>query len=161
MRRPPPASALAARPRVALALAALALAAAALPSAARAEFRSIGEAAAILYDAPSAKATKLFVAGRSLPVEVIATDGAWMKVRDPFGGLSWVEGKALAARRTVFVTVPVADVRQRPEVAAPVVFQAQAGVVLELLEPGQTGWARVRHADGASGFVRIGAVWGL
>lgn len=140
------------------ALAAMALA---LPLAAQAEFRSIGEAAAVLYDAPSAKATKLYVAGRNLPVELIATDGVWVKVRDPFGGLAWVEGKALAARRTVFVTVPIADVRQRPDTAAPVVFQAQAGVVLDLVEPGQTGWARVRHADGASGFVRIGAVWGL
>jgi SH3-like domain-containing protein len=140
--------------------AALALALA-LPAAAHAEFRSVGEAAAILYDAPSVKAAKLYVAGRNLPVEVIANDGAWVKVRDPFGGLSWIEGKALVARRTVFVNAPVADVRQRPEVAAPLAFQAQAGVVLELLEPGQTGWARVRHADGATGYVRIGAVWGL
>lgn len=132
-----------------------------LPLAAQAEFRSVGEAATILYDAPSVKATKLYVAGRNLPVEVIATDGAWVKVRDPYGGLSWVEGKALVARRTVFVNVPVADVRQRPETAAPLAFQAQAGVVLELLEPGQTGWARVRHADGATGYVRMGAVWGL
>jgi SH3-like domain-containing protein len=136
------------------------VAALSLPLAAHAEFRSVGEAT-ILYDAPSAKATKLYVAGRNLPVEVIATDGAWVKVRDPYGGLSWVEGKALVARRTVFVNVPVADVRQRPELAAPLAFQAQAGVVLELLEPGQTGWARVRHADGATGYVRMGAVWGL
>jgi len=135
--------------------------AAVLPVAAHAEFRSVGEAAAILYDAPSAKATKLYVVGRNLPVEVIATDGSWVKIRDPFGGLSWVEGKALVPRRTVFVNVPVADIRQRPEMTAPLAFQAQAGVVLELLEPGQTGWARVRHADGATGYVRIGAVWGL
>jgi SH3-like domain-containing protein len=132
-----------------------------LPIAAHAEFRSVGEAAAILYDAPSVKATKLYVAGRNLPVEVITADGAWAKVRDPFGGLSWIEAKALVARRTVFVNVPVADIRQRPEVTAPLAFQAQAGVVLELLEPGQTGWARVRHADGATGYVRIGSVWGL
>jgi SH3-like domain-containing protein len=135
--------------------------AAALPLAAHAEFRSVGEPAAILYDAPSVKATKLYVAGRNLPVEVIATDGTWVKVRDPFGGLAWIEGKALVPRRTVFVNAPVADVRTRPEGGAPLAFQAQAGVVLELLEPGQTGWARVRHADGASGYVRIGAVWGL
>ena len=49
-----------------------------LPIAAHAEFRSVGEAAAILYDAPSVKATKLYVAGRNLPVEVIATVGAWV-----------------------------------------------------------------------------------
>jgi SH3-like domain-containing protein len=139
----------------------VALAGLAAPLAAGAEFRSIGEAAVVLYDAPSTRATKLFVASRNLPVEVISTDGAWVKVRDPLGALSWVERKALADKRTVIVTVPVADVRQRAEDGAPLAFQAQQSVVLDLVEPGATGWARVRHADGASGFVRISQVWGL
>jgi hypothetical protein len=64
------------------------LLAVALPVAAHAEFRSVGEAAAILYDAPSVKAAKLYVAGRNLPVEVIVSDGARVKVRDPLGGPS-------------------------------------------------------------------------
>jgi SH3-like domain-containing protein len=139
----------------------LAVAAFALPLAASAEFRSIAEAAAVLYDAPSTRSTKLYVASRSLPVEIISTDGAWVKVRDPLGGLAWVEGKALADRRTVIVTVPVADVRQRAEDAAPVVFQAQQNVVLDLVEAGAAGWVRVRHADGATGFVRVSQVWGV
>ena len=140
---------------------ALAITAAAFPLAVAAEFRSIAEAAAVLYDAPSTRATKLYVASRNLPVEVISTDGAWVKVRDPLGGLSWIERQLLADKRTVIVSVPVADVRQRAEEAAPLVFQAQQGVVLDLVEAGATGWARVRHADGSSGFVRIGQVWGL
>jgi SH3-like domain-containing protein len=139
----------------------LTAAALALPLAAAAEFRSIGEAPAVLYDAPSTRATKLYVASRSLPVEIISTDGAWVKVRDPLGGLSWVERKALAEKRTVIVTVPVADVRQRAEDAAPIVFQAQQSVVLELVETGAPGWVRVRHADGATGFVRVSQVWGV
>jgi SH3-like domain-containing protein len=140
--------------------AALVLLAAAAPLAAHAEFRSLAEVA-IMYDAPSTRANKLYVAGRDLPVEVISTDGAWVKVRDPFGGLSWVERKVLAERRTVLVTAPVADVRVRAENAAPLAFQAQAGVVLEVLQVGPFGWARVRHADGASGYVRITQVWGI
>ena len=143
-------------PRAALAVLALLV-----PLAASAEFRSIGEPAAVLYDAPSTRANKLYVASRNLPVEVISSDGTWVKVRDPFGGLSWVEGKLLAPRRTVIVTAPVADVRQRAEDASPLVFQAQTGVVLELVEIGATGWARVRHPDGSSGFVRVAQVWGI
>ena len=139
------------------ALVALAVAA---PLVAHAEFRSIGEPA-VMYDAPSVRASKLYVAGRNLPVEVISTDGAWVKVRDPFGGLSWVERKALAERRTTLVTAAVADVRLRAEDAAPLAFQAQAGVVLEVVEIGPFGWARVRHADGASGYVRITQIWGI
>ena len=140
--------------------AALVVLAVAAPLAAHAEFRSIGEPA-VMYDAPSVRASKLYVAGRNLPVEVISTDGAWVKVRDPFGGLSWVERKALAERRTVLVTAAVADVRSRAEDAAPLAFQAQAGVVLEVIEVGPSGWARVRHADGASGYVRITQIWGI
>ena len=140
--------------------AALVVLAVAAPLAAHAEFRSIGEPA-VMYDAPSVRASKLYVAGRNLPVEVISTDGAWVKVRDPFGGLSWVERKALAERRTVLVTAAVGDVRARAEDAAPLAFQAQAGVVLEVIDVGPSGWARVRHADGASGYVRITQVWGI
>ena len=140
--------------------AALLVLAVAAPLAAHAEFRSIGEPT-VMYDAPSVRAAKLYVAGRNLPVEVISTDGAWVKVRDPFGGLSWVERKALADRRTVLVTAAVGDVRARPEDAAPLAFQAQAGVVLEVIEVGPSGWARVRHTDGASGYVRITQIWGI
>ncbi|HSD40834.1 MAG TPA: SH3 domain-containing protein [Burkholderiales bacterium] len=141
--------------------AAFAVAALAFPLVATAEFSAIGETPAVLYDAPSTRATRLYVASRNLPVEIIATDGAWVKVRDPFGALSWIERKLLADKRTVIVAAPVADVRQRPEDAAPVAFRAQQGVVLDLVEAGVTGWARVRHADGSSGFVRISQVWGL
>jgi hypothetical protein len=33
--------------------------------------------------------------------------------------------------------------------------------VLEVIDVGPSGWARVRHADGASGYVRITQVWGI
>jgi hypothetical protein len=33
-------------------------------------------------------------------------------------------------------------------------------VALELLETTPNGWLRVRHADGAFGFVRAASVWG-
>jgi SH3-like domain-containing protein len=140
--------------------AALLVAALAAPLAALAQFRSIAEPT-VMYDAPSTRAAKLYVAGRSLPVELISTDGTWVKVRDPFGGLTWVEKKTLSERRTVLVTAPVADVRSRPEAVAPLAFQAQAGVVLDLGEVGAAGWAQVRHADGASGYVRVNQVWGI
>jgi SH3-like domain-containing protein len=139
-------------------LATLVLAAAALPAAA--EFRSLAEPA-VLYDAPSVKARKLHVASRGTPLEVITFDGAWVKVRDAGGELTWVERKVLADARTVVVSVPVADVRAQPAEGAPMVFQAQSGVILDLVEAGGTGWVRVRHRDGAAGYVRIGQLWGV
>ncbi len=140
------------------ALLAVALACAAVPAAA--QFRSLAEPA-VLYDAPSARAKKLYVASRGTPVEVITFDAGWAKVRDASGELTWVERKVLAETRTVVVSVPVADVRAQPAEAAPLAFQAQSGVILELVETGGTGWVRVRHRDGASGFARIGQLWGV
>jgi SH3-like domain-containing protein len=131
-------------------------------SVAHAEYRSIGEAAAVMYDGPSTRATRVFVASRGLPVEVISSDGTWVKVRDPGGDLAWVERKVLSDRRTVLVTSAVADVRRAADEASPVQFQVAQGVVLELLDQAgaQPGWVRVRHRDGTLGFIRLREIWG-
>jgi len=129
-------------------------------SASAAEFRSVQDNTAVLYDAPSRQATPLFVVSRSYPLEVIVNLEAWVKVRDHAGALSWIEKKALGDKRMLLVTAPVAEARQRPEDAAPVVFSAAQNVALELLETAPNGWLRVRHSDGASGFMRAAAVWG-
>ncbi len=127
-----------------------------------ADFRSVGEGGATLYDAPSAKARPLFVASRGLPVEVISTDGSWVKVRDPAGDLAWIDGKALSRRRTVLALVRVLDVRERADEQSAVVLQVSEGVLLDLVEAAEShpGWLQVRHRDGAAGFVRVGQVWG-
>jgi SH3-like domain-containing protein len=137
----------------------LALALAAGPVAA-ADFRSVAENGTIMYDAPSLKAKKLYLAPLGLPVEVMVDLDAWVKVRDRSGDLTWVESRALSSRRTVVITTPVADVRQSPDDKAPISFRVQQGVALELSEMGSAGWAKVRHRDGSSGYVRIGAIWG-
>ena len=125
-----------------------------------AEFRSVQENAAVLYDAPSRAATPLFVVQRNYPLEVIVNLDAWVKVRDQAGALSWIEKKSLGERRTLLVTGVSVEVRARPEDAAPVVFSAAQNVTFDLLEVAPGGWLRVRHADGATGYVRAAQVWG-
>lgn len=125
------------------------------------EFLSVAERAVVLYDAPSAKAKKLFVASQFYPVEVIVTVDNWVKVRDAAGDLAWVEKRQLSDRRTVLVKAGTVDVRQSADEAAPLAFQAREGVALELTEIGPAGWVRVRHRDGQAGFLRASAVWGL
>ena len=114
----------------------------------------------MLYDAPSHKAKKLFVIGRQYPVEVVVIVEGWVKIRDAGGELAWVEAKALSERRTLMVKTPLADIRQAASDAAPLVFQAEHGVLLELLELTGNGWARVTHRDGQGGYVRLSQVWG-
>ena len=129
--------------------------------AAAAEFRSIAESGTLMYDAPSVRAKKLFVASRLYPVEIVINIDTWAKVRDHAGDLVWVEKKALSDRRTVIVTAAVAEARQTASDQAVLVFQAQQGVALDIAEPPAGGWIRVRHADGATGYVRISQVWGI
>lgn len=131
------------------------------PAALAGEFRSIAENATPMYDAPSVKANKLFVASKYFPVEVIVQIDSWTKVRDVAGDLSWVERRTLSDTRTVAVTAALADVRQRADEGAPLVFQARQGVALEIVELGAGPWVKVRHRDGQTGFVRASQVWGL
>ena len=129
-------------------------------SAHAAEFRSVGQDAAVLYDAPSKAATPLYVVSRDYPLEVIVRLEAWVKVRDQSGALAWIENIALSDRHIGVVTTPAAQVHVRPDDASPVAFVAAQNVALELLEVVPGGWLHVRHADGSSGYVRASLVWG-
>jgi SH3-like domain-containing protein len=132
----------------------------AVTSAHAVEYKSIGATPAILYDAPSVRGKKVFVAPRYMPVEVVFTYGEWSKVRDASGDLSWVESKALSAKRTVVANTSNAKIHTAPDDASSVVFTVDKGVVLEISEPAAAGWLKVKHSDGQSGFVKIADVWG-
>ncbi|HMN82676.1 MAG TPA: SH3 domain-containing protein [Burkholderiaceae bacterium] len=133
--------------------------AAAQPAAA--EFRSIGVPAAVMYDGPSLKGRKAFIAPRGMPVEVLSTLGNWVKVRDLIGDVLWVDRKDLTVQRTVIATTSAA-VRNGATDNSPILFVAERGVVLELSEVrAPAGWARVRHRDGTIGYARAADVWGL
>ena len=139
-------------------LAVIALAAA---PAGAADFRALGDKPAILYDAPSTRADRLFVASRGYPFEVLVKLDQWTKVRDANGEVAWVENKSLGDRQTVVVTVPLADVRAAPSAESALVFEAYKQVILEVAEPPAQGWVKVRHRDGQGGFIRVAHVWGV
>ena len=141
------------------ALAAMLLAAPVL--AAAAEFRSLGDKPAVLYDAPSVRADRLYVASRHYPFEVLVKLDQWTKVRDADGAVAWVENKSLGDRQTVIVTVPLADVRAAPNAQSGLVFEAYKQVLLEAMEAPADGWVRVRHRDGQQGYIRVSHIWGV
>jgi len=124
------------------------------------EYVSVSGNSAILYDAPSIKAKKLFVVNRYMPFEQIVTLDNWVKVRDRSGGLYWVEKRVLSDKRYVFALLPLVDVRAAPDFASPRLFQVRQQVALERLESTGTGWIKVRHQDGNVGYVRSVEVWG-
>lgn len=133
-------------------------AAGALPASAI-EFRTV-DAPTVLYDAPSQRGVRLFVIRSETPVEVVVSLEGWAKVRDADGGLTWIEKKYLADKRTVIVTADRAVVRQKADEGSPPVFEAEKNVALDYLEAAPGGWIKVRHRDGQSGFVRANQIWG-
>lgn len=100
------------------------------------DYRSVSVPAAILYDAPSQAGKKLYLIKAQTPVEVVVRLEGWCKVRD-------------------------AEIRQSDKPEAPVLAELDKWVAVEFIEPASPGWAKVRHRDGATGYIRATQVWGL
>lgn len=141
-------------------LLALSLLGAAVPALA-VDFRSVDVPAAILYDAPSQKGKKLYLIKAQTPVEVVVRLEGWSKVRDAEGTLAWIESRSLAEKRMLVVTSAPAQIRQAAQPDAAVVAELDKWVAVEFVEPAAAGWAKVRHRDGATGYIRATQVWGL
>jgi SH3-like domain-containing protein len=129
------------------------------------EYRSVSVPKAVLYDAPSGQAKKLFVVSQGYPVELIVDLGNWIKVRDHFGTLSWIESKDLNNTRTLIVTADNAELRQTADASAQVISRVEKDVLLEMLEPPTAGpegsnWIKVKHRDGLTGYIQASSVWG-
>lgn len=126
-----------------------------------AEFKNIGASPAIMYDAPSARGQKLFIAPSGMPVEVLLGYGAWTKVRDFAGDMSWVESTQITNRKNIVVRNLSAKIRASADESAAIVFSADKGVILELVDTNTAGWVKVKHKDGATGYVKLDDVWGV
>ncbi len=131
------------------------------PAAFAFDFKSVGAAPVILYDTPSSKGARMYVAPQGMPLQVLSSYGDWVKVRDANGDLAWTPAKGLSARRNLVVRTPGAKVFAGPDETSAVLMTADKGVVLELVDPTALTWIRVRHRDGIAGYVRANDVWGL
>lgn len=129
-------------------------------SVAAVEYVSVAVPHAILYDANSLQAKKLFVVNRYMPFEVVVSLDAWVKVRDRKGELAWIEKSAVSFKRYVFAVAPIVDVRKSADAASPVLFRVRQQVALERIDSNGAGWIKVRHQDGELGYVRLADVWG-
>ena len=126
-----------------------------------ADYRGVTVDAAVLYDGPSERAKKRFVVARGTPLEVLSTVTRWVKVRDVDGDVLWILGDDLGDSRHVIVSRALASVRRSPGDVSELLFQAERGVLLELVDDSSPpGWLHVRHRDGTSGYVRDSEVFG-
>ncbi|MEO6118433.1 MAG: SH3 domain-containing protein [Methylotenera sp.] len=125
------------------------------------DFRSVAVPKAVLYDAPSSAAKKILLLSQYYPVEVIVNLGDWLKVRDAQGTISWIEAKQLSTKRTVLVNVNKAELRQSADTSSVLVATLEKDVALEVIDMNlNNGWLKVKHRDGASGYILISSTWG-
>ena len=94
-----------------------------------------------------------------MPLRVTAEYENWRRIEDAEGAGGWVHYSMLSGARTVLVTVNMVNVRDAPDDAATVNFQAEAGVVGRVQEC-TADWCRI-GVDGNRGWVRKTALWGV
>ena len=100
--------------------------------------------------------------GEGYPLEVIVNLGDWLKVRDPYGTLSWAESKNLQSKRTVIVKVDKANIYKEPESKSALIATIEKDVVIELSDPLITnGWIKVRYQQDLDGYIQTSQVWGI
>jgi SH3-like domain-containing protein len=127
-----------------------------------AEFRSVAFAKTILYEAPSATTKRVYLVGEGYPLEIIVNLGDWLKVRDPYGTLSWAESKNLQSKRTVIVKVDKANIYKDPESKSALLATIEKDVVIELSDPLiANGWIKVRYQQDLDGYIQTSQVWGI
>ena len=125
------------------------------------DFRSVASPKAVLYDAPSSAAKKVFVLSQYYPVEIVVNLGDWLKVRDAQGSLNWVEAKQLSNKRTVIVTASKAEIRQAADAASNLLATVDKDVVFDVVDAkSNNGWLKVKHRDGAAGYILVSSIWG-
>ena len=127
-----------------------------------AEFRSVAFAKTILYEAPSATTKRVYLVGEGYPLEIIVNLGDWLKVRDPYGTLSWAESKNLQSKRTLIVKVDKANIYKDPESKSALLATIEKDVVIELSDPLiANGWIKVRYQQDLDGYIQTSQVWGI
>lgn len=130
-------------------------------TAAALEFKTVANHKTVLYDAPSASAKKTLILGQNYPLEVIVDLGEWVKVRDAQGAINWIEAKHLSAKRMVLVIANNAEIRAEANAASALVATLEKDVALEIVDTKlSSGWLKVKHRDGAQGFILVTSVWG-
>jgi SH3-like domain-containing protein len=99
--------------------------------------------------------------GKNFPVRVldVARNG-WIKVLDIDGDRGWIHPNLIRFDKHYVITrLPSCNIRKGPGTDNPIVFTAERGVFLLVIEE-KEGWLHVRHEDGDEGWISSKIVFG-
>jgi SH3-like domain-containing protein len=122
---------------------------------------SIAAGQALMRTGPSQTypATWLYIRP-DLPIKVIGVMGDWRRVQDPDGTIGWMLVRLLSDQRSAIVRGQAAQpMYEDPDVASPVRFRAEPGVVGRVSECAD-GWC-LFDVGGRRGYIRVDTIWGV
>jgi SH3-like domain-containing protein len=101
----------------------------------------------------------VWVLARGYPLQVVARQGNWLKVRDFENDEGWVYRPMTGRTPHMIVKSQVANIRSGPGTRNRIVGKAEYGEVLRTLE-NRGGWAKIRNEGGLTGWVSRSLLWG-
>ncbi|MEW6289798.1 MAG: SH3 domain-containing protein [Thermodesulfobacteriota bacterium] len=130
-----------------------------MPVAGLAKMVSIAGNEVNLRSGPSERDEVMWVLGKGFPLQVIKSQGKWLKVSDFENDEGWVYAPLTCSTPHMIVQAKMVDIRSGPGESYKVIGQASYGVVFRTLAQTK-GWIKVKHQNGKTGWVGRGMLWG-
>jgi SH3-like domain-containing protein len=112
-----------------------------------------------LRSGPGSNYSVLWELGQGFPLKVLGRKGDWTKVEDFEGDSGWIHSKLIAKRSHLIVKKKRINVRSGPGSRYRLVGKANYGVVFKTIKISK-GWAKVKHENGLSGWIKRDLLWG-
>jgi SH3-like domain-containing protein len=112
-----------------------------------------------LRSGPSDRNKVMWVLGTGFPLQVIKSQGKWLKVKDFENDVGWVYAPLTRSTPHMVVKKKLVNIRSGPGKKYKVTGQARYGVVFRTLERTKY-WVKVKHESGKTGWVARKLLWG-
>ena len=108
---------------------------------------------------PGSNYSVLWELGKGFPLKVIGSKGDWLKVEDFEGDNGWIHTKLSSKKPHLIVKKKRVNVRSGPSSKNRLVGKANYGVVFKRIKISK-GWAKVKHENGLTGWIKRDLLWG-
>ncbi|MDH3359324.1 MAG: SH3 domain-containing protein [Desulfobulbaceae bacterium] len=113
-----------------------------------------------MHTGPGEDQAVLWVLGEGYPLQVIGSQGLWLKISDFEGDEGWVNQNLVNRVPHLIVKKRVVNIRQGPGTNYEIVGKIPYGIVVKTIEKNNNGWVKIEQEDGQTGWVLRTLLWG-
>ncbi len=121
-------------------------------------YASVLKNGANIRSGPDTKKEILWTVFKGFPLQITSHQGKWAQVVDFDGDKGWITTDLLAKEKTVIVKAATANLRVGAGKDYEIVAEVKHGVVFKPLST-EGDWVKVKHADGATGWILSKLLW--